>query len=192
VHSQATFKCKELLPLHPDTLWKIDKGVVRSLTWDEEGRIITLGFWGEGDVVGQPLSRMCPYQVECLTPVQASTCLPESPYVQHTLLVNAWQNEALLSIIHEPSVSDRLLRLLGWLVDRFGCSVPQGKLLALHLTHQNIAETIGTSRITVTRLMNQMERAGKLERVIKHPKSQRPGGSKAVLPRQSLILNQPR
>jgi hypothetical protein len=50
VHSQATFKCKDLLPLKPNTLWTIDKGVVRSLTWDEEGRIITLGFWGEGDV----------------------------------------------------------------------------------------------------------------------------------------------
>jgi hypothetical protein len=45
------FKFKDILPLKPDTLWKIESGVVRSFTWDAEGRTFTLGFWGKGDVV---------------------------------------------------------------------------------------------------------------------------------------------
>jgi hypothetical protein len=49
VYSQLTFKCKNILPLKPSTLWKIESGVVRSVTWDEEGRTVTLGFWGKGD-----------------------------------------------------------------------------------------------------------------------------------------------
>jgi len=39
VYSQKTFKRKELLRLKPGTFWKIETGVVRSLSWDEDGRI---------------------------------------------------------------------------------------------------------------------------------------------------------
>jgi CRP-like cAMP-binding protein len=137
--------------------------MVRSLTWDEEGRITTLGFWGEGDVVGQPLSRMKPYQVECLTTVQVSELLPSS-YLQQALLVHAWKSEELLNVIHQPSVANRLLLLLDWLSHQFGKPVAHGMRLDLRLTHQDLADTIGSARVSVTRLLGQMEREGKIER----------------------------
>jgi len=159
VPSQPTFKCKDILPLKSDTLWRIESGVVRSFTWDEEGRSTTLGFWGKGDVVGYPLSRMKPYQVECLTTVQISEFPPESSYLQKALLIHVWKSEELLRIIHQPSITDRLLHLLLWLSDQFG-----KPLLELRLTHQDLADTIGSTRVSVTRLLNQMEREGKIER----------------------------
>lgn len=36
--------------------------------------------------------------------------------------------------------------------------VEQGQLIDLRLTHQEIAEVIGTTRVTVTRLLKQFER----------------------------------
>ena len=66
------FKRHQLIPLTNVLLWRIDTGVVRTLTKNEEENIITLGFWGQGDIVGQPLFPFHPYQVECLTIVQAS------------------------------------------------------------------------------------------------------------------------
>ncbi|WP_216351391.1 Crp/Fnr family transcriptional regulator [Leptolyngbya sp. 'hensonii'] len=147
-----------------DTLWKIESGVVRSLTWDAEGRTVTLGFWGKGDVVGHPLSRMNPYQVECLTTVQISEFAPENSYLQHALLVHAWKSEELLKIIHQPSISDRLFHLLLWLSEQFGKPVISGTLLELRLTHQDLADTIGSTRVSVTRLLGQMQREGKIER----------------------------
>jgi CRP-like cAMP-binding protein len=164
VYSQPTFKCKEILPLKPDTLWKIESGVVRSLTWDEEGRTTTLGFWGEGDVVGQPLSRMKPYQVECLTTVQVSELLPGSSYLQQALLVHAWKSGELLSVIHQPSVANRLLLLLEWLSHQFGKPVAQGTRLDLRLTHQVLADTIGSTRVSVTRLLGELEQDRKIQR----------------------------
>lgn len=162
--SQSVFKCKDLLPLKPETLWKIETGVVRSFTWDEEGRSVTLGFWGEGDVVGQPLSRMLPYQLECLTAVRVIDVRPEHDDLQQALLVHAWKSEALLKIIHQSSVLNRLLQLLEWLAGQFGQSIPQGTVLNLRLTHQDIADTIGATRVTVTRLLKQLEREGKIQR----------------------------
>jgi CRP-like cAMP-binding protein len=164
VLSQSTFKCKDILPLESDTLWKIDSGVVRSFTWDEEGKTMTLGFWGKGDVVGHSLSRMTPYQVECLTMVQISELSLESGYLQKALLVHAWKGEELLKIIHQPSIADRLMHLLLWLSDQFGEPLVSGTRIDLRLTHQDLADTIGSTRVSVTRLLNQMEREGKIER----------------------------
>jgi CRP-like cAMP-binding protein len=164
MYSQPTFKCRDLLPLEPDNLWKIEAGVVRSLTWDEEGRIITLGFWGEGDVVGYPLSQMQPYQVECLTSVQISEFSSESCYMQQALLVHVWKSEALLKIVHQSSVADRLFQLLLWLADQFGIPVISGTLLNLRLSHQDLGDTIGSTRVSVTRLLSQLEQEGKIAR----------------------------
>lgn len=125
---------------------------------------MTLGFWGKGDVIGHPLSRMEPYQVECLTTVQICELPPESSYLQKALLAHAWKSEELLRIIHQSSIANRLLHLLLWLADQFGKPMVSGILLELRLTHQDLADTIGSTRVSVTRLLSQMERDGKIKR----------------------------
>lgn len=126
---------------------------------------MTLGFWGRGDVVGHPLSRMELYQVECLTTVQIRELPLESSDLQKALLAHAWKSEELLRIVHQPSITDRLLHLLLWLAKQFGKPVISGTLLDLRLTHQDLADTIGSTRVSVTRLLGQMEREGKIERL---------------------------
>jgi CRP-like cAMP-binding protein len=169
LHASKAFQSKELLPLQLERLWRIEAGVVRSLTWDAEGKTTTLGFWGKGDVVGQPLSRIKPYQVECLTAVQVYEILPEDQYLNTALLTHAWKSEELLSILHHSSAVEQLLKLLKWLAHQFGHPTPYGVLLNLGLTHQDFADTLGMTRITITRLFNQLEREGKVQRFTRVP-----------------------
>jgi CRP-like cAMP-binding protein len=61
-------------------------------------------------------------------------------------------------------MQQRLWLLLDSLANRFGYMVKQGKLIDLRLTHQELADTIGTSRITVTKLLNSFERASLISR----------------------------
>ena len=162
---QRTFSCSDLLPLQSDSLWKIERGAVRAMTWSEDGRSITLGFWGPGDLVGKPLSKLDPYQIECLTSVEA-TFLPTHLWHQ---VMDAWishiqLSEELLSIVHNRPVNLRLLQLLKWLARKFGRQVDQGILIDLPLTHQALSEVICTTRVTVTRLLNQLEAEGILKR----------------------------
>jgi CRP-like cAMP-binding protein len=164
VSPQLIFKRREVLPLKSETLWKIESGVARSITWTEEGKVITLGFWGKGDVVGLSLSRIEPYQIECLSTVQISEISPESTYLRQALLVHAWKSEELLKIVNQPSLVDRLFQLLSWLANQFGKPVLSGKLLDLRLTHQDLGDTIGSTRVSVTRVLNQLEQEGKIER----------------------------
>ncbi len=165
---QNSFRRGDLLPLQPTLLWEIESGFVRTTTWDEEGLTATLGLWGPGNVVGKPLSQIEPYQIECLTNVRVSSLPFYSDYLQDAMLSHIQQMEELLNIMHCKLVPLRLLKFFTWLAYRFGREVDQGRLLDLRLTHQAISEIIGTTRVSVTRLLNQLEQEGKLSRRPQH------------------------
>jgi CRP-like cAMP-binding protein len=156
-----TFACREIIPLKLDFFWLLKKGIVKTYTWSDEGAIITLGYWGSEDVVGQPLSLVHPYKIECLTPVEAF-CIPlnQSHCLLDSIHRHIQQTEEMLYIVRSGKMYQRLRKMLFWLADKFGQEVEKGKLIKLRLTHQDLANTIGTTRVTVTKLMNQLEEEG--------------------------------
>lgn len=162
----STFARRSLLPLRRDSLWLIESGVVRTLTWHEDGTSITLGLWGPGDVVGRVLSKANPYQIECLTPVEASL-LPDSRWHEATeaMILHIQRSGKLMEILHCRQAESSLIRMFAWLAERFGQEVEQGQLIDLRLTHQDIANLIGLTRVTVTRLLNDLEKQGIIQRV---------------------------
>ena len=163
--TQRIFSRSELLPPRQDILWRIERGAVRTVTWSEQGTFITLGYWGAGDIVGHPLSRVKPYQIECLTSVEMSI-LPSGLWYQalDAMLLHIQQAEELLSIVHRKPVSLRLWQFLIWLSQKFGRDVDQGRLIDLGVTHQEMAEVINTTRVSVTRVLQQFESEGMLLR----------------------------
>ncbi|PSO66376.1 MAG: replication/maintenance protein [Cyanobacteria bacterium QH_9_48_43] len=159
----------DLLPLRPNILWRIEWGTVRTLTRSEEGTVVTLGYWGTGDVVGHSLSRLQPHQMECLTSVEVVR-IPSHNWHQvlNEIISHLQQTEELLSIVRNERVYQRLQQLLVWLGNKFGRPVPSGKLIDLRLTHQSLAELIGTTRVTVTRLLKELEEEGTIIRQQRH------------------------
>ncbi len=162
---QRLFTRREVIPPRNDVLWRIQRGAVRALTWGEDGTYITLGYWGTGDLIGYPLSKVKPYQIECLTSVEVSV-VPPHLWNQDTnaLLSHIQQAEELLSIIHRKPIALRLWQFLMWLSEKFGRDVEQGKLIDLNVTHQEMAEVLNTTRVTITRLLQQFEEEGTLSR----------------------------
>ncbi len=156
---------QESLPSRPDLLWLVEWGIVRTFTWTEQGTMITLGYWGAGDVVGQPLSRVSPYRMECLTRVEVSA-VPVEQWSQYLdrIIAHSQQTKELFSIVRHEPIYNRISQLLKWLSQKFGHGTPQGILIDLPLTHQHIAELIGTTRVTVTKLLKQLEEEGKISR----------------------------
>jgi CRP-like cAMP-binding protein len=152
----------ELLPLRSELLWRIETGLVRTATWDDCGEMITLGVWGPGDWVGQPISRVPRYQIECLTLVQVTNFSLANCDLQESLLLHTCRLEEFLAIVQNRRISARLWCLLQWLAHRFGSEVDQGWLFSHRLTHQTLAEIIGTSRVTISRLIKQLEQEQKI------------------------------
>ncbi len=160
------FPRHSLLPFEQNYLWRIENGVVRTLTYREDGTPITLGLWGSGDITGKVLSKGEGYQMECLTLVEA-TILPLNRWqeVTEAAIQHIQKSQEFLEILHCRSVDASLFRLLTWLGKRFGREIQQGKLIDLRLTHQEIAELIGSTRVTVTRLLNDFEKRGIIQRL---------------------------
>lgn len=154
------FQRRELIQPYSSSLWYINKGIVRASTLDEDGILISLGFWSAGDIVGSRLSDIEPYQIECLTEVEATILYPFTVCPTSALLAHVKRMEDFLQIMQQKEVKKRLILFFRWLFCRFGQDAKDGKQLNLHLTHDQIAEAIASSRVTVTRLMKQLHQEG--------------------------------
>lgn len=161
----SRFSRRSFLPLRHDSLWLIETGVVRTLTVLEDGTPVTSGLWSTGDIVGRVLSQADPYQIECVTPVEATLVLESNWYkATEAMILHIQRSQEFIEILHCRQAEATLLRLFSWLAKRFGQAVEQGQLIDLRLTHQDIADLIGLTRVTVTRLLNDFERQGIIQR----------------------------
>ena len=151
------FKKGEIFPLDSHNLWLLKRGVVKTLTYSEKGKTIVLGYWGAGDIVGVPLSNVTPYEIQCLSSVEAIYIDKEQYSCLLTRMISCvQQTDELLRIVRVEKMYYRLVKALIWLTNKFGIEVSQGVLIDVRLTHQDIADIIGSTRVTVTRLLNQL------------------------------------
>jgi CRP-like cAMP-binding protein len=130
------------------------------VTWDEDGRVFILGLWSTDDVVGRSLFESDHYQLECLSPVVAHPLPSTYHYQRSELLSYLNRTKELLKIAQMRSVGDRLIYFLEFFAHQFGTETTDGLRLNVHLTHQDIADAINSSRVTITRLMGRLHDTG--------------------------------
>jgi CRP-like cAMP-binding protein len=163
------FTRRSFLPDQNNALWKIERGFVRTFTYLEDGTTVALGLWGPGDIVGLALSRLQPYQMECLTKVEALVIpLDDCSELTETLFNHIQQAQELMVIRSHKKVDTMLINLLAWLSKKFGSEVEKGRLIDMHLTHEDLAEMLGSTRVTITRILGQFEQEGLIERLSLH------------------------
>ena len=157
-----TFARHDTISLKEGHVWRVEEGYLRTITMSENGDVRTLGIWGTGDIIGIPLNRNYPFQIECLTTTRASLIPDNTIFGGKWMVSHLQQTESLLTIQYQGLVKDRLLLFLQWLGDRFGQPTPDGTPIGILLTHQEISEAINSTRVTVTRTLNALEQAGYL------------------------------
>jgi CRP-like cAMP-binding protein len=156
--NMRTFSKRSLLRSDPETVWKIEAGIVRTLSFDEDGTIVVLGLWGVGDIVGQPYSNINPFQIECLTQVRVTEiCARTGPLNSQHLIDHLHQLEELTVIRSYRKIDRMLIKLLEWLYDRFGTMSAAGKSLNFRMTHQDIADIVGSTRVSISRALRELE-----------------------------------
>ena len=162
-----TFASRDKIITDVDTLWLIRQGAVKVSTYDSSGKIIVLGYWGQGDVVGRSLSRLNPYEIECLTPVEAD-CIPYRDWHLVAKEVrNCYQDaEQLLYILKQASLEDKLIELLVYLGGKFGSVEGKDKAILLPLTHRELAEFFGVTRANIVAVVNKLQ----CRKIIDNPK----------------------
>ena len=136
------------------------EGMARVYCPCEETEGMTIAFLQAGDQLRT--DRLCSEGVcvEALTPLAFRTTDPVPG--DGADAVNEWTLQ-LLRIRHLGSAEQRLHALLALLVNRMGRRCGDWCHLPFRLTHERIGELIGTTRVTSTRLITRIRKAGLLE-----------------------------
>ncbi len=139
----------------------IERGLLKVSLSSTDSQPITLGFLQAGDQLPLEFQRRATMHLEAITPVQLSECGVEAPQPgQHSL--NDWAVDLLL-IRRLTTAEQRLTALLRLLAERIGRRQKDWYVLPLQLTHAQIADLIGHTRVTVTQQFSLLRRARLIE-----------------------------
>ncbi|MDJ0659784.1 MAG: Crp/Fnr family transcriptional regulator [Crocosphaera sp.] len=162
------YERSETIPLVTEGIWQVYRGIAQLSQLSPQGEEILLGWAQPGTFFGSCLTYINSYQVKGLSDlylkwhslddVTNSTELSQMAFQQ--LARRMRQTEALLAIAGLKRVEDRLQQLLCLLQQELGETTEAGTRIKVRLTHQNLAGTIGTTRVTVTRLLGEFQRQG--------------------------------
>lgn len=161
----------EEIPLITQGVWQVYRGIAQISQVSVLGEEVLLGWMQPSSFFGLWLTNLNVYQAKALsdlylkwyslTEIEASTHLANTMLTQ--VVRRMRQTEALLAIAGIRRVEDRLQELLRLLATEMGQSFNGGTRLEVRLTHQNLANAIGTTRVTVTRLLGDFQRQGLIE-----------------------------
>lgn len=160
---RLSLRAGESLPCN--VAWRLDDGYLRVVSWGEQADPLTLGIWGPGDLVIPALIGVDPIELRSLSAVQVDEALPTSEEQQRFLVDQLRQTSSLLLLSRVRPAESRLLQLLLWLGQRFGRVSSRGVSLSfddMNLTHRQLAEISGTTRVTVTKALSRFRQEGHL------------------------------
>jgi CRP-like cAMP-binding protein len=162
-----SFKLGRKISLKDDEVYIVARGIIRIQTLSIDGDESILGLVGPMMPIAQRFTLLEPYEVYALTPVDL-LCLRWEEVQESAELLNELNKatirrllctEVMLSLLSKKHIVERLIRFIYFLSKEFGKPTPQGILLEIQLTHQQIATVLNTTRVTITRLMGRLRDA---------------------------------
>lgn len=165
-----TYVKGEVIPLNAQTVWLVCDGLVKLSTLTENSEEIVLGLVGAAMPLSAGSIVLPVYQAIALSDVrlvrfsiaEINTSLTLAQMLLPKFHQRIQQMELLLNIAGQRRVSDRLYHLLRLLKREVGQPVREGTQLAVRLTHEDIANACCSTRVTMTRLLGDLQRQGKL------------------------------
>ena len=169
---QHFYERGENIPLVAQGVWQVNRGFVQISNIRPKGDESILGWGQPSTFFGIWLTKLDSesYQVKAISDVYlrwfSLAEVENSPPLLQKLLTQVVrrtrQTEALLAIAGLRRVEDRLQQLLMLLKQELGQPVEGGTRIDIRLTHHHIASAIGTTRVTITRLIGEFQQRGLL------------------------------
>ena len=169
--SLVTYTPTQSIALRSHYLYLVHRGIVQLHTIHPDGGESIVGLCGPTTAFGPAFTHINPYWATALTEVdllplsvdeiEASPALTAGLFPQ--VMRRLQQTEAWLSIAGKRLVADRLKCLLVQIAQDFGQVSTQGVQIDVRLTHHQLATIIGTTRVTVTRLLKEFRNEGWLD-----------------------------
>jgi CRP-like cAMP-binding protein len=157
------------IPLFPEGVWQVTQGLVQLSANYEDGEQVLFGWAATGAWFGTHGSEAIDYQAIALSPVylrwlrldEIEGSMRLAQLLLPQLAKRMRQAELLLIINGRRHTIERLKGLLSLLRDELGESLPNAQTrINYKFTHQQLASAIGTTRVTVSRMMAQFQSKG--------------------------------
>lgn len=158
----------EEIPLVSQGIWEVNRGVVQLIKFNYQGEETSLGWVKTHNYFGSWLTCLDTFHAKALCDVYlfwySLMDIENNPNLAQKILPQVvkrlQQSEELLAIAGLKKVEDRLIKLLKLLGKEMGEQKESTIRLKVRFTHQNLANTIGTTRVTVTRLLGDLQKQG--------------------------------
>jgi CRP-like cAMP-binding protein len=158
----------EEIPLFEQGFWQVYRGVVQLSRINLKGEEITVGWAIKNTAFGTLLKHTGVDRAQALSDVYVRWLSPQDiekyPHFGRILLDQLSRRliiaEHLLTITGLKRVEDRLWELLLLLKQEIGQTAVNGTRLTVRFTHQNLADMICTTRVTVTRMLGDFQTRG--------------------------------
>lgn len=161
-----------------NSLYIMKKGMVKLVSLSDKGRETILHIFKPDEIFGELLlaEEKRPFTAfaieESLVATISQECFVELLSSIPTLALNFIRLLSVRLATVERGVTefshtwshDRLARVLLQLSQKYGMELPAGSLINVRLTHEDLANLIGTSRETVTMQLSKFTRMGLLKR----------------------------
>jgi CRP-like cAMP-binding protein len=115
--------------------------------------------------VSNSYSTLVPVEMQCISAVWVEQIEPSEADVLAFLRLQIRNTEQIFEINRVRSAELRLLAMLRWISVRFGQVNSHGHRLSLkemNLTHRDLADLCGLTRVTVTKNLNRFKTLGLL------------------------------
>tara|TARA_B100001173_G_scaffold293042_1_gene285760 strand:+ start:726 stop:1373 length:648 start_codon:yes stop_codon:yes gene_type:complete len=156
------------VPLLPDHIWIVVRGIVKLSCLNEQGDDVLLAITGPNEPFGDPLTHLDLFEATTLDhcdllglSIQDVNTTPHlSSNLMKAMMQRTRQSEALIALLGLRGVENRVKSFLELLAEDYGQPCDQGLKLNLRLTHQEIASAVSTTRVTVTKVLGQLKESG--------------------------------
>jgi CRP/FNR family cyclic AMP-dependent transcriptional regulator len=152
-----------------DAIYFIEKGRVRLTKLSGEGKTVILALLGPGDLIGEAAWESGEHDSYAETLEESRvyeisreafhSFIRENPEFGLRLIqilgIRLKQAQARIEDLVFRQVPSRVARLLISLAESHGKVTPNGIRVEFPLTHQEIADMVGSSRVTVTQILNK-------------------------------------
>jgi CRP-like cAMP-binding protein len=161
------YRAGRVIPLCRDDVWIIYRGIVQVQTLHPSGDESIINLIGPMMPLAQKFTTLESYDTYALSDVDLLRLrwkdIQDSPRLSiemnQLLALRLRQTESLLALLGRRHIGDRLVGFLGFLAREFGQQTPDGIFIDIHLTHQQIANVLGATRVTVTRFLGILKQA---------------------------------
>jgi CRP-like cAMP-binding protein len=158
----------EEIPLISQGIWQVNRGVVQLVKFNHQGEETSLGWVQSDNYFGVWLTSLDSFQAKALSDVyllwyslvEIEKNADLAQKILSQVVKRLRQSEELLAIAGLKRVEDRLVKLLKLLGKEIGETKESNVRLKVRFTHQNLANAIGTTRVTVTRLLGDLQKQG--------------------------------